>query len=251
MLSKKMLKYIQSLHLKKFRAAENSFIAEGDKIIKEFLLAKKFELKILCADAFWLNQNKQLLKGLSPEIIFEVNEQSLEQISNLKTPNAVLGVFEQRLFNSPELKNKISLMLDDLQDPGNMGTIIRIADWFGIEQIICSLNSVDCFNPKVVQASMGSINRVNILYMDIHIFLQKNDKIPVYAAVLDGTSIYELPKLNEGIIIIGNESKGIDPNLLSINIHRISIPRIGNAESLNAAVAAGIIVSQITMTSRM
>ena len=246
-----MLKYIQSLHLKKFRAAENSFIAEGDKIIKEFLMAKKFELKILCAEPSWLDHNKSLLKELSPEIIFEVNEQSLEQISNLKTPNSVLGVFEKRLFNSPELKNKISLMLADLQDPGNMGTIIRIADWFGIEQIICSVNSVDCFNPKVIQASMGSINRVNISYMDINFFLQKNDKIPVYAAVLDGTSIYELPKLKEGIIIIGNESKGIDPDLLGVNIHRISIPRIGNAESLNAAVAAGIIVSQITMTSHV
>lgn len=250
MLSKKMLKYIQSLHLKKFRTKENSFIAEGDKIIKEFLLAKKFELKILCAEPSWLDQNKQILKGVSPEIVYEVGEQALDQISNLKTPNAVLGVFKQKLFDSPELKNKITLMLDDLQDPGNMGTIIRIADWFGIEQIICSGNSVDCFNPKVVQASMGSINRVNFLYEDLNLFLQKNDRIPIYAAVLDGISIYELPKLKEGIIVIGNESKGIDPELLYLNMHRISIPRIGNAESLNAAVAAGIIVSQITMASR-
>lgn len=244
-----MLKYIQSLHLKKFRAAENCFIAEGDKIITEFLLAKKFELKILCAEAYWFDHNRTLLKGLPPEIIFEVNEQSLEQISNLKTPNAVLGVFEQSLFSSPEIKNNISLMLDDLQDPGNMGTIIRIADWFGIEQIVCSLNSVDCFNPKVVQASMGSIARVNISYVDIYTFLQKNDKVPIYAAMLNGASIYELPKIHEGIIIIGNESKGIDPKLLDFGIHRISIPRIGNAESLNAAVAAAIIVSQITMAS--
>lgn len=244
-----MLKYIQSLHLKKFRTKENCFLAEGDKIMKEFLLAEKFELKSLCAQVSWLDQNKSLLKGLSPDIIFEVNEQALNQISMLKTPNAVLGVFKQDFFDLPGIKNRISIMLDDLQDPGNMGTIIRIADWFGIEQIICSENSVDCFNPKVVQSSMGSINRVNIIYNNLIDFLKENKDVPVYAATLAGTPYYELPGIHEGIIIIGNESQGIHPDLLELNIHRISIPKIGHAESLNAAVATGILISHITMAS--
>ncbi|MEO5500991.1 MAG: RNA methyltransferase [Ginsengibacter sp.] len=244
-----MLKYIQSLHLKKFRTQENCFLAEGDKIMKEFLLAKKFELQTLCAQASWLDQNKSLLKGLSPDIIYEINEQSLNQISMLKTPNAVLGVFKQNLFNLPGLKNRISIMLDDLQDPGNMGTIIRIADWFGIEQIICSKNSVDSFNPKVIQSSMGSINRVNIFYGNLFDILEKNKDVTVYTATLAGTPYYDLPEIKEGIIIIGNESQGIDPDLLKLNIHRISIPKIGHAESLNAAVAAGILISHIKMRS--
>ena len=249
MLSKKMLKYIQSLHLKKFRSIENCFIAEGDKVIREFLQAGKFELKMLCAESKWLDQNMTLLANLSSENIFEVNEQVLGQISTLKSPNAVLGVFEQKQFKLAGIKNKISLVLDDLQDPGNMGTIIRIADWFGIEQIICSDNSVDCFNPKVVQSSMGSINRVNIIYGNLFDFLKENKEVPVYAATLEGAPYYELPKIHEGIIIIGNESQGIHPDLLKLNIHRISIPKIGNAESLNAAVAAGILISHITMAS--
>lgn len=244
-----MLKYIQSLHLKKFRAEENCFIAEGDKIVKEFLKAQKFKLKILCAEPKWLDKNKNLLKPISSEHISEINEQTLSQISTLKSPNSALGVFEQQEFQLGDIKNKLSLVLDDLKDPGNMGTIIRIADWFGIEQIICSENSVDCFNPKVVQSSMGSINRVNISYVDIYQFLKENKDVPVYAATLEGASIYELPKLNEGIIIIGNESQGIRPELLQLGIHRISIPRIGQAESLNAAVATGILVSHITMAS--
>ena len=214
-----MLKYIQSLHLKKFRTQENCFLAEGDKIMKEFLLAKKFELQTLCAQASWLDQNKSLLKGLSPDIIYEVNEQSLNQISMLKTPNAVLGVFKQNLFNLPGLKNRISIMLDDLQDPGNMGT------------------------------SMGSINRVNIFYGNLFDILEKNKDVTVYAATLAGTPYYVLPEIKEGIIIIGNESQGIDPDLLKLNIHRISIPKIGHAESLNAAVAAGILISHIKMRS--
>jgi TrmH family RNA methyltransferase len=249
MLTKKMLKYIQSLHLKKFRATENCFIAEGDKIIREFLKAGKFKLKILCAESKWLENNEDLLVHINNGNIFEVNEQVLSQVSNLKTANDVLGVFERQQFTLKEVKGKFSLMLDDLHDPGNMGTIIRIADWFGIEQIICSENSVDCFNPKVVQSSMGSINRVNISYVDIYQFLKENRDVAVYAATLEGKSIYELPKLNEGIIIIGNESQGIGPEILKLDIHRISIPGIGHAESLNAAVAAGIIISHITMAS--
>jgi TrmH family RNA methyltransferase len=139
-------------------------------------------------------------------------------------------------------------MLDDLQDPGNLGTIIRIADWFGIENIICSSNSVDCYNPKVVQSTMGSLSRVNVVYADLENFIRQNQQIKIYATTLSGTSIYQLPKITRGIILIGNESKGIHENLLRLSSHQITIPRFGNAESLNAAVAAGIIISQIVGT---
>ena len=158
-----------------------------------------------------------------------------------------MAVFEKKQTEKAvNLKGKLSLMLDDLQDPGNLGTIIRIADWFGIDNIICSENSVDCYNPKVVQSTMGSLARVNILYVQLEKFLKENSGIKVYAATLSGTSIFKLPKITEGIILIGNESKGIHHDLLKYKVEQITIPRIGHAESLNAAVAAGIIVSQLS-----
>ncbi|MBS1738799.1 MAG: RNA methyltransferase [Bacteroidetes bacterium] len=242
-----MLKYIQSLHLKKFRDQEGRFIAEGDKVVREFLLAGQFELITLCAEKKWIEYNKDLMSQLNPETIFEVNDQLLSRMTALKTANNVLAVFKNQQFEMPSLKGKISLMLDDLQDPGNMGTIIRIADWFGIKHIICSNKSVDCYNPKVVQATMGSLNRVKILYTDIVEFLKKQKEVPVYAATLGGKSIYEMPQIKAGIIIIGNESQGIDAAILKLATHQISIPTIGHAESLNAAVATGIIIARITM----
>jgi len=170
----------------------------------------------------------------------------LQKISLLKTPNKVVGVFVKKVNEAPpHIINKLSLMLDDIQDPGNMGTLIRIADWFGIENIICSKNCVDCYNPKVVQATMGSLARVNIYYTSLLDFLSENEKISVYAAALDGVPITKLKSISEGIIIIGNESKGISEELLSIATNKITIPKYGNAESLNAAVAAGIILSQL------
>jgi TrmH family RNA methyltransferase len=136
-------------------------------------------------------------------------------------------------------------MLDDIQDPGNMGTLIRIADWFGIENIICSENCVECYNPKVVQATMGSLARVNILYTDLMAFIQKNKKINIYAAALSGASVFEMEKIKEGIILIGNEAKGIHSDLLKLAFKKITIPSFGHAESLNAAVATGIILSHV------
>lgn len=136
-------------------------------------------------------------------------------------------------------------MVDDLQDPGNMGTIIRIADWFGIDQIVCSKNSVEYYNPKVVQSTMGSLARVNIFYTDLISFIQNNKEIPLYAAALKGESVFEMGRIEEGIIVIGNESKGIHAELLKLSTHKITIPRFGHAESLNAAVAAGIILSHL------
>jgi|SRR6185312_9557968 len=245
MLSKKIVKYIQSLSHKKFRDEEGVFIAEGPKIVAEFLSAAKFKCKLICADKSWLSEHQSFLKNINPENIFETDGHWLQSVSLLKTPNKVVAVFEKKnQVDIPNVSNKISLMLDDLQDPGNLGTLIRIADWFAVENIICSENSVDCYNPKVVQSTMGSLSRVNVFYTDLVSIVEKN-KIPVYATTLNGTSIYELPKLKEGIILIGNESKGIHDNLLKFTSHRITIPKIGHAESLNAAVAGGIILSKI------
>ena len=249
MLSKKIVKYIQSLSHKKFRDEEGVFIAEGPKVVSEFLMSANTPCKIICAEKKWLSENKSLLKNINPENIFETDEHWLKSISLLKTPNKVVGVFyKKRISENKNLYKKISLMLDDLQDPGNLGTIIRIADWFAIENIICSENSVDCYNPKVVQSTMGSLSRVNVFYTNLSAFIQNNKKPVVYATTLSGTSIFELPKINEGIILIGNESKGVQQDLLKLASHRITIPKAGQAESLNAAVAAGIILSQILKT---
>ncbi len=246
MLTKKIAKYIQSLSHKKFRDEEESFIAEGPKLVEEFLTTKKFDCVMVVAENDWLTENNPLVETLDPQLVYLVEPYRLESLTLLKTPNKVLAVFKQ-----PEMKDeilvegKITLMLDDLQDPGNMGTIIRIADWFGIHQIVCSKNSVERFNPKVVQSTMGSLARVEIFYTDLVSFLYKNNNIPVYAAALNGESIFEMEKIKEGIIVIGNESKGIHEELLNLSTHKITIPKIGKAESLNAAVAAGIIVSHI------
>ncbi len=246
LLSKKIVKYIQSLSHKKLRDEENAFIAEGPKVITEFLSADNFNCKILCAYKDWLLGNESLLQKISSENIYEIDEITLQKISLLKTPNKVLAVFEKRPYqNGPQIRDKLSIMLDDIQDPGNMGTIIRIADWFDIENIICSYNCVDCYNAKVVQATMGSLSRVNILYTSLFSFLDAHLKISVYAAALSGTPLPEFPPIRQGIILIGNESIGINGDLLNKAAQIITIPKYGKAESLNAAVATGIILSHI------
>jgi TrmH family RNA methyltransferase len=244
MLSKNIIKYIQSLSHKKLRDEEDAFIAEGPKVIAEFLSAEKFNCKMLCASNDWFIANQNLLGNINSENIYETNESDLAKISLLKTANKVVAVFEKKKEKpTPVVSNKLSLMLDDIQDPGNMGTIIRIADWFGIDTIICSENCVDCFNPKVVQSTMGSLARVNIWYTSLIHFLESNKHISVYAAALAGTSVYKFTAIKEGILLIGNESKGINEGLLNMVKQKITIPRFGNAESLNAAVATGIILS--------
>jgi TrmH family RNA methyltransferase len=245
MLSKKIVKYIQSLSHKKFREEEGAFIAEGTKVVSEFLLSDRMRCTMIFAEKEWLLENDSLLKEITPENIFETNDHWLQSVSHLKTANKVIAVFKKKLPEVPDLSGKISLMLDYLQDPGNMGTIIRIADWFDVENIICSNNSVDCYNPKVVQSAMGSLARVNIFYTDLTSFIKANKEIKVYAATLSGSNIFKFPKIKEGIILIGNEANGIKKDLLQLAPHQITIPRYGHAESLNAAVAAGIIISQV------
>jgi TrmH family RNA methyltransferase len=246
MLSKKIVKYIQSLSHKKFRDEEGVFVAEGPKVVLEFLLSENTCCKLVCAEKEWLSENGLLLKTISPENIFETEDSWLQKISHLKNSNKAVAVFTKKITETtPHLLNKITLMLDYIQDPGNMGTIIRIADWFGIENIICSENCVDSYNPKVVQSTMGSLMRVNIIYTELNSFIEANKNIRLYAATLEGTSIGNFSKINEGIILIGNEAHGVHESLLKLSYQKITIPKYGHAESLNAAVATGIILSQV------
>jgi TrmH family RNA methyltransferase len=245
MLSKTIVKYIQSLHLKKFRDEHGVFIAEGPKVVGDLLTSKQFVCKIICAVESWLNENKELVTSISDDNKLVINEFELEKISLLQTPNKVLAVFYKKKHEPVNLRNNISLMLDEIQDPGNMGTIIRTADWFGVKNILCSENCVDIYNPKVVQATMGSLGKVNVVYTDLEKFIDSNKSITVYAATLSGESLYSINKIDEGIILIGNESKGISDELLKYVTKQITIPKLGEAESLNAAVATGIILSHI------
>jgi RNA methyltransferase, TrmH family len=236
MITKNEIKYIQSLYHKKTRDAEGLFIAEGEKLVNE-LLQSNFHIQQLYATTDWATQHASI-NNISIIETFE-----LEKISNLATPNQVLAIVEQRKnIAHPLAKNTITLVLDGIQDPGNMGTIIRIADWFGIHQIIASNDTVDIYNSKVVQSTMGSIIRVNCWYTAPDNWLQ-NCGVPVYGALLNGVNLQSTGKISEAVLVIGNESKGIRPYLLPHIQHAITIPKIGGAESLNAAVATGIILS--------
>ena len=241
MLSKSKVKDIQSLAHKKFRDEMGLFLAEGPKIVSELLIEQKVQAETIYATPDWISANKALA-GLAE--IVEISDIQLSQISQLSTPNQVLGVFKKPIAKVPAIKGQIALALCSLQDPGNLGTIIRIADWFGVKEIVCSEDSADCFNPKVVQSTMGSIARVSISYTNLESWLSEQ-KVKKYATILDGTDITRADKIKEGIIIIGNESKGIPASILSLVDEKISIPKKGDAESLNAAVATGIVLSHL------
>ncbi|QEC68957.1 RNA methyltransferase [Panacibacter ginsenosidivorans] len=237
MISKNEIKYIQSLYHKKVRDEAELFIAEGIKLVDE-LLNSPFVIRKIYATKEWAGT-----AAFPATIITEQHE--LDKISNLSTPNQVLAIVEQKkLTHQPIEKNKITLVLDGIQDPGNLGTIIRTADWFGITQIIANTDTADVYNSKVVQSTMGSIIRVNVWYKDIEQWLS-TASVPVFGALLNGQSIYKTTKIKEGILVIGNESKGIRSNILPFIKHAITIPGSGHAESLNAAVATGIILSHL------
>ncbi len=243
MLSKSQIKYIQSLGHKKSRDENNVFIAEGPKIVSDLIRQKNVVIKDIYAVTEWLKEN---MNSMSHGGYTEISEDELKRISQQNTPNQVLCIVQKMKWDKePEFKNKIVLVLDTIQDPGNLGTIIRIADWFGIEQIFCSNDSADIYNPKVIQSSMGSISRVRVDYVDLNELLGKQDHIRTYAAVLDGKEVNKMDKIKEGIIIIGNESKGINKQILDQVDVRVTIPGKGNTESLNAAVATGIILSHL------
>jgi RNA methyltransferase, TrmH family len=241
MVTRNQIKLISSLQQKKHRLSNNLFFAEGVKVIQE-LLESNFELEHLYITEAIFDEIQTSKKTI-------ISEADLKKISALATPNNCLAVFKipsQSLGTKSVSEKGLILALDDIRDPGNLGTIIRLCDWFGIEQLICSQETVDVYNPKVVQATMGSISRVTISYVDLEDFITKT-KLPVFGTFMDGKNIYKEKLPNEGIIIMGNEANGISKNLEKIIKNKLSIPRFGNiqqTESLNVATATAIVLSE-------
>lgn len=238
MLSKNQIKLIKSLNKKKHRLEHGLFVTEGVKVIKEFLKSP-FKLRALysIADIFHIEEGESHI----------ISEKDLQKISNLKTPQTALAVFEVPEPVQSSEESQISLALDGIRDPGNLGTIIRMCDWFGIKQLICSQDTVDCFNPKVVQATMGSLTRVNILYTDLEPYLSDSSSY-TYGAYMTGTNVYTASlETKNTIIVLGNEANGISSSVESHIDERISIPSYGKtkgAESLNVAMAGAILISE-------
>ncbi|WP_347067921.1 RNA methyltransferase [Flavobacterium sp. WV_118_3] len=237
MVSKNQIKLITSLQQKKYRKQHELFFAEGIKVIQE-LLNSNFELyHLFSVEAIFdsLPQNKVTL----------ISEAELKKISALTTPNTCLALFripEEK----PVVESGLILALDDIRDPGNLGTILRLSDWFGISDVVCSNETVDIYNPKVIQATMGSISRVNVIYTDLEAFLDQT-KLPVFGTFMDGANIYEQKLPENGIIVMGNEANGISESIEKRTTERLSIPRFGNlqlTESLNVATATAIILSE-------
>lgn len=243
MLSKAQIKYITGLQHKKYRQKFGQFVAEGDKIVQE-LLGAGVGVKAVYATQEWLLDNRELAEKATGVDVLEVSAEVLKQLSSLSAPNRAVALADMPPARDfvPE---GVSLALETIQDPGNLGTIIRIADWFGIRQVVCSPDCVDAFNAKTIQATMGSFLRVSVIIRDIPQFLEKHASLPSYAATLHGNDITLTKKIDSGIILIGNESRGLSDETLRRSSHHITIPRIGQAESLNAAVAAGIICGRL------
>ncbi|MGN8057551.1 TrmH family RNA methyltransferase [Pedobacter sp. 22163] len=243
MLSKSQISFIKSLHQKKYRKEHGLFIVEGIKSIKEF-----FQSSYQIHTIFYNSEQYNLLPKLPANInLFEVKNAELDKISALQTPQGFLALIhipKNRELALTALKNQFTLVLDGVQDPGNMGTIIRTADWFGFKNIICSADCVEVFNPKTVQATMGSLARVNIYEADLPALLAENT-IPVFGALLDGESIYKTQWGAEGLVILGNEGKGISAEVIKKINKPVTIPRIGEAESLNVAVSAAIFCAEL------
>jgi len=242
MFSKSQFKLIKSLAQKKFRLKHQLFIVEGKKAISELLNSSlKLHSLFTTEDIFEAERNKTFL----------IDEAGLKKISNLTTPQTAVALFSIPQSKTPELKGLV-VALDGVQDPGNLGTIIRMCDWFGVEQLICSEGTVDCYNPKVVQATMGSIARVNIKYLSLPEFLETADgKMPVFGAFLEGENIYS-EDLPEGILVMGNEANGISAEVEALVTKKLVIPQFGNSldtESLNVATATAIFLSEFRRRS--
>ena len=244
MISKNKIKYIRSLELKKNRNKEGKFVAEGFKVVDDLLALQPADL--IVATQEWLH-GKHL--AAQTEVI-EVTEEELKKVSFLQHPQQVLAVFRQATSGDYSINtSELSLALDGVQDPGNLGTIIRIADWFGITHIYCSQDTADVYNPKVVQATMGSIARVKVEYGDLLALVESLPAdVPVYGTLLDGDNIYQQQLENRGLIVMGNEGKGISPALAKKVNHRLLIPNFpegrATADSLNVAIATAITCSE-------
>ena len=248
MISKKTVKLIKSLHHKKFRIQNKLFLVEGAKSVVE-VLHSGFSIETLFATEDFLRQHFSTVKNkLKDEQVVQVSEQMLAGAGTLKTNNAALALVKTNENTPFTVSNEYALALDDVRDPGNLGTIIRIADWYGIGKIICSPETADLHNPKVIAASMGSFVRVQIYYTDLPAFFRQN-QVPVFGAVLEGENIHQMHFPGEGIFLLGNESHGINENLYGFLHQKISIPRFGEAESLNVAIATAVICDNLRRPS--
>lgn len=233
-LSKNHLKLITSLRQKKYRQKHKMFVVEGVKVVSEFL-SSNFDCHLLFStDA-----------DFKTELDFHIiSEEELKKASHLVNPNKVIAIF--RIPEASEMKSGLVLALDDINDPGNLGTIIRLCDWFGVDQLICSKQTVDCYNSKVVQASMGSLTRVSINYVDLVEYLSKTE-LPIYIADMNGENVYQSDLPKQGILVMGNEANGISESVKELATNIISIPRFGDlqqAESLNVATATAVLLSE-------
>ena len=246
MLSRNTIKYIQSLQQKKFRQKYRKFIVEGEKMASEIVLSPSIVIDGIYALPDWIEENKTILKSIAT-ITHTINAKELERISKLKTPNKVLCVCKIPSYkiDSSLINNNLTIYLDGIQDPGNMGSILRIADWFGIPYVFCSVSCVELYNPKVIQSSMGAFLRVQSIVKDLKELKRESPNLPIFAAVLGGTNIFSLSPPQKGILVIGNEGNGISSTALALADHQVTIPKAkaGGAESLNAAVATGILCS--------
>lgn len=244
MISKNKIKYIRSLELKKNRNKEGKFVAEGFKVVDDLLALQPADL--IVATQEWLH-GKHIADQTE---VIEVTEEELKKVSFLQHPQQVLAVFRQATSGDYSINtSELSLALDGVQDPGNLGTIIRIADWFGITHIYCSQDTADVYNPKVVQATMGSIARVKVEYGNLLALVESLPAdVPVYGTLLDGDNIYQQQLENRGLIVMGNEGKGISPALAKKVNHRLLIPNFpegrATADSLNVAIATAITCSE-------
>jgi TrmH family RNA methyltransferase len=233
-ISKNKIKFLRSLQTKKSRDIENKFVIEGDKLVEEaYLYAND-----LIEEIYTTTPEKFSDKS---HPIFLTSLQDLKQISSLKNPSTTLALLKQPNWKMDA--DSFTLALDNVQDPGNLGTIIRLADWFGLKNIICSVDTVDCFNPKVIQSSMGSIFKVKVTYLNLIDFLQKEQR-PIYGALLDGNNVYQTSLPENAVLIMGNEGKGLKEETQKLINNKITIPRIGQAESLNVASATAILLSE-------
>lgn len=237
MISKNNIKLIKALQQKKFRDENGIFVVEGEKMVLESIQWKSDYL----VDLYHTNDFPTHLLNTKNLPIHDISEKELKQISGLQTPNKALAVF--RKWELQEIKSGFFIALDGVQDPGNMGTILRLADWFGIPEIICSRDTVDCYNPKVVQATMGAIFRVQVRYENLETYLKALD-LPVFGALLEGENVYRQKLDPKGILLLGNEGKGISKSVQQLIDRPVSIPRFGEAESLNVSTAGAILLSE-------
>lgn len=237
MMSKSVAKFIKSLQLKKYRKQEQLFLVEGSKSTLEAINSHFNVRTVLCTEQFYEQFSNQL-KGLE---VLKVTEKQLTEVGTLKSNNAALAVVEMPVVNSKKADaDKVYLALDDINDPGNLGTILRVADWYGIDTILASEETAELYNPKVISASKGSFTRVEVVYGDLERLIQES-QLPVYGTFMEGDDIHKTRFKKGCIIVFGNEANGISPKIEELVDHKITIPKIGGAESLNVAMAAAIV----------